>query len=348
MRILILGNNYTQRAFAKYFKRNKENIVFSSSDNISNNINFSDFKDIIEFCEANEINFVIPTEEKFVSSALEKYLNDINVTYFAPNEEAFEIVRYKSQAKRFMYKNKIAAPRFFITEKPQLTPDFIQNTNYPVAIHPDESSYIERVKFAETFSSTQKYVNEFFENGNKKVILEDYIQGKNVIFWTISDGYNAEIIGICANYEDEISYFEPEFINEDIKQEIFENIINPTILNLSYEDTEYVGILGFNIIIDKNNFPYLLNYKGFFDDLSVDFFLNNSNTDCLKIFESCLKGDIFLKYKFNQKLDYMLTIRDDEKIEFISANTKTNLERYIEELGLDSKKYREAKRIWKY
>ena len=348
MRILILGNNYSGKAFLNYLKEDKENTVFSDSNEYDYKVNFSDFNDIAEFCEANEINIVIPTEEKYVSDVLEKKLNNLNTIYFAPNEEAFEICRYKSLAKRFMYKNKIQTPKFFISEKLQTSYDYLKTAYYPIAIHPDKKSYVEGVKFAETLNQAQKYVNLLYDSGNRKIVFEDYIEGRNFIFWTISDGYSAKVIGICAKYEDSVSYFEPQFLNEEIKKEVIENIINPTILNLSLENTEYVGILGFDVIVNTDNTSYLMGYKGFFDDISVDFFLKGFDINWLDVFESCIKGDIFLKYDFKHDNEYMLTLRQNDRIETISANTKTNLERYIKELDIDDTEYKEAKRIWKY
>ena len=48
----------------------------------------------------------------------------------------------------------------------------------------------------------------------------------------------------------------------------------------------------------------------------------------------------------------MLTLRqieeENEEIKFISANTKRNLELYLDELGYDTKEYKEASLLWKY
>jgi hypothetical protein len=44
----------------------------------------------------------------------------------------------------------------------------------------------------------------------------------------------------------------------------------------------------------------------------------------------------------------MLTIKQNDKVHFISAKTKNNLEKYLEELEFDLKEYQEAKKIWKY
>ncbi len=44
----------------------------------------------------------------------------------------------------------------------------------------------------------------------------------------------------------------------------------------------------------------------------------------------------------------MLTLRQNEDIEFVQAKTKSNLEKYVQELGLETEEYKEAKKLWKY
>ncbi len=348
MRILILGNNYVQNRLSDYFKRKDDNIIFSNSVFEELNINLSNLSDIEDFCKVNDINFVIPTEDRYVTDDFENIFNKLGITYFAPSESSFDICKYKSCAKKFAYKNKINSAKFFITEKPQPAFDFLKSTSYPIAIHPDMKSYTECVKFAETHSKAQNFINKLFATGNKKIVLEDYIAGKNIVFWAISDGYSAKKIGTVAKYQDNISFFNPDFITDELEAKIQKDIIEPTILNLSMEQEEYIGIIGFDIILSNDNTPYLVGYKGFFDDLSIDFFLNTYNFDWLEVFESCIKGDVFLKYEFNPSCDYMLAIREGEEIDFISAKTKRNLKKYIEELGLDKNLYTEAVKIWKY
>ena len=122
----------------------------------------------------------------------------------------------------------------------------------------------------------------------------------------------------------------------------------PTISALSNQDEEYIGILGFDFILDRNNNPYLIGYNHFFDDLNVEFYTKGFEIDWTQVFDSILIGDVFQKFDIKPKDEYMLTIRQNEKIHFISAKTKNNLERYLQELDFDLKEYYEAKKVWKY
>ena len=282
-----------------------------------------------------------------INIGLQEAISSLNISAFAPSIDASAIVSSKSYAKKFMHKNKIQTPKFFIAEKPQLAVDYFKTISKPQAIKPDSNSYQECPKFIETQNQIQKIANEFFSNGNKRIVVEDYIEGKNISIWTLSDGYSVKIIGTSAKYQNNIALFEPEFLNDEIKEQIYNNAITPTIQALSNQDEEYIGILGFDFILDRNNEAHLIGYNHFFDDINVDFYAKGFDVDWAEIFDSTLIGDVFQKFEITPKNQYMLTIRDEEKIHFISANTKANLEKYLKDLDFNMDEYYEAKKLWK-
>ena len=348
MRILILGNSYSAKSFFELFKKNPDNIVFSNMKNLENYVEFINIQDIEEFSQANEINLVLILDEDLINMGLQEELSAMNITAFSPSIEAVSIVVSKSSAKKFMHRNKILTPKFIVADKPQIALDYLRNMQAPLAIKPDNHSYIECSQFVETYNQGQKIINKLFETGNKKIVIEDYIEGKNISVWTISDGYSAKIIGTSVKYQNNVALFEPDFIDEELKDNILKSAILPTITSLSAQGEEYVGILGFDFILTRENKFYLLGYNGFFDDIDVDFFTKGFDIDWANVFDSCIVGDVLSKYDFKVKDEYMMTLRQGNEINFISAATKSNLKRYVKELELDDKELKEAEKIWKY
>ena len=348
MRILILGTNYSAKIFYNLFKKDKNNIVFSTLTNKDFCVDFRETKDIVEFCEANEINLVLIIDEEYINLGLQEILSSKNISAFSPSIEAIGICASKSAAKKFMYKNKIKTPKFLIAEKPQVAVEYFKQTNTPQVIKPDNHSYQECSLACETLNSAQKIINDFFNSGNKKIVIEDYIEGKNISIWVLSDGYSAKIIGKSAKYQNDIAYFNPEFIDEQLENRIYNEIIMPTIRALSTQDEEYIGILGFDIVLTYDNDLFLLGFNSFFDDINVDFYAKGYDINWAEVFDSVIIGDVFLKYQFKPKNEYMITIRQDEKIEFLSDKTKTNLKRYIKELEFNTVELEEALKRWKY
>ena len=346
MRILILSNRFSGLKFFNLFSQDKDNIVFSLIEGC-NKVDLQTNEDIIDFVEGNVIDFILVGDEKYIDDDLFENLNEYNLDIFSPCQDAVEISKSKSFAKKFMYKNKILTPNFQIYDKIQVALDSVKNLSSPVAIKPDVHNFKQRTVFCETQTQCERAIKNLFQNDCSKIIIEDYIEGKNITIWTLSDGFKAQILGTCAKYQDVVSYFEPEFVDENIKNDAIENYINPTISRLSYVSDEYIGILGFDFILDRENKLNLTGYKSFFDDIDVDFFIQGFNVNWLDIFKDTIKGDVFLNNEIKPKNEYMLSLRGDEKIEFIEAKTLSNLELYLKELNFDDNEYKEAKRIWK-
>ena len=348
MRILILGSNYSAKKFYELFEKDAENIVFSTNLQTKNYIDLKNPTDVLDFCEANAINLVLIIDEEFVDMGLQELISSNDIDAFAPSIEAISITNSKSTAKKFIYKNKILTPKFSILEKPQMAYDYVRNSQMPLAIKPENKSFKECLQFCETFSQAKKIIDKFFASGNKKIIIEDYIEGKSFTVWALSNGFDAKIIGSNAKYQNEISLFEPNFVTSELKEQIYQTAILPTINSLSAQEDEYIGILGLDFILSNDNKLYLTGYNSFFDDLSVDFFVNGFDFKWEEIFDSCIKGDVFMKHEFIPKDSYMLSIRKNDKIYFIEARTKSNLELYLEELDYDTKLYKEAQKVWKF
>ena len=156
MIILILGNNYRAKSFYNLFSKDKNNIVFSTIHNYSNCVDLNSNKDIIDFCEANEVNFVLITNPKYLISSLQEELSRLDISVFSPSCDSLGIFSSKIKAKRFMYKNKIKTPKFQVIDKPQSAIEYIKTRNTPQAIKPDEHTYQECSKFCETYSTRGK------------------------------------------------------------------------------------------------------------------------------------------------------------------------------------------------
>ena len=346
MRILILANDYSAKVMYDYFCKDKENIVFSLCDNC-NKVDFLSQDDIVEFVEANAINFILITDEKYIEDDLTDKFNKFDCCVFSPCQDAVEIIKSKSYAKKFMYKNKIPTTEFQVFEKAQVALDYIKNLNHPVAIKPEQHNFKERTYFCDTRQKCFQKINELFYNGNEKIVIEEYVEGKNITLWALTDGFSSKMLGICAKYQDEISYFEPEFIDENMKNVLIQDVVNPTINALSLQESEFVGVLGFDLILDKKGEFKLLGYKNFFDDLDIEFFLKAYDVDWLDVFNSTIRGDVFLKFDVEKRHDeYMLSFREGNSVNLLSAKTMSNLELYLKQENFDYSCFEEARKIW--
>jgi len=354
MRILTIGNSKSIEILTNFLAQNKDFLVFTTSPDTEANfidIHPENVGELKEFALANEINLTIaPGDTGFDIDYLKEF-GENNLTVLAPDKEALKIASSKSFGKKFIYKNKIQTPKFAFFEKSNLALEYAKTAQYPIVIKPDGHSETETAYIAETFSAAKKQIELLFQRGNSKVLIEDFIYGKEASIYVLTDGFNPIILGACANFQNEISILNPSFLNKEAEEKIYNEIIFPTISGLTREDAEYTGILGFDIIIDSKKEAYLIEYNSFFKDIDCEIILNGALENWPKLFMDTIVGTLAdnfeTPFSIKKKEEYFGAFRLQNEI--ISENAKTfgTLKNKLITEGLDEKNLFEAEKMWR-
>lgn len=326
MRILTIGNKHSTKVFSNLLCENKENLVFSTLQETNAHfcdIHFLNVSELKDFALANEIDLTILTDFECIDNNFTEEFHANGLSIFAPEAAGARICSSKSFAKKFMYRNKIKTPKFQIFDKIQLAFDYIQTIKYPIIIKPDEHCAAYGSTIVETYNEAKKTLTKFMEMGVKTTIVENYVSGKEITLYVISDGFNSFLLDFVSTKRNKYAYLGASFINEELLKKINENVINPTIQNLARSGSDYVGILGIDLIIDNFNNIFTLEYNPFFEDLDVELFTNSINIPFEKLFESALSGtlkDEFGEIKKDNK-NYFSTILKSGEIKTTSGRT---------------------------
>ena len=124
-----------------------------------------------------------------------------------------------------------------------------------------------------------------------------------------------------------------------------------TISSLAREENEYVGILGFDIIITPENNVYLLEYNSFFKDIDSEIMLKGTNENWTKLFMDTIIGtlqDNFeTPFSIQKKEDYFGSFRLNNEIISDCARTLGSLKNKLLAEGLPETLLAEAEKMWK-
>lgn len=354
MRIFLIGKTHATRAFADYFTQNSKNIVFSTLENTP-----AEFVDIApnntaelkKFAQVNKLSLIVLCDLETITSDIAKTFNEAGLSVFAPEGDSLKIINSRIWAKKFIYRNKITTPRFQFFERPQAALDYIRQNRFPMVIKPDVPSEL-GIRTVETFAAAKTAVEEFFNTGSKKILTEEYISGKEFRVYAICDGYNPVILGDCAVYQNSILKFEADFIDENDKCTVLNDIIIPLVSTLTRENGEYIGILGFDFIKTKDKIQ-LLGCNPFFKDSDAELMIKGVDENWQELMETALSGILCSKYHDIKTSDNHVVatcfFEQGEKI-IVTTSAKTfnaAKERLIEE-GADKKEFEEALKVWKY
>jgi phosphoribosylamine-glycine ligase len=301
MRILIIGNTHCAKVFANYLADSDTDLVFTTIEGCDANyvdIAHYDIEELKEFALANEINLTILCDEKAVAEDFVKVFNDNNLAVIGPDMNSARIAMSKAYAKKFMYRNKIPTPKFGVFDKIQSAVEYARAQTFPLVVKA-ESHWGQNfeAKICETFARAKKAIETFFEFGVKNVVIENFIEGREFSLYIVTDGYNVVPVDYCAVYKNKFACIGANFINESIKEKAMQKAVIPTVAALGRMKEHYIGILGFDFILDKKDNLYLLEYNTFFKDLDAELFLASLQENLPEILNCAIVGTLIDNFK---------------------------------------------------
>lgn len=270
-------------------------------------------QELLEFALENAIDMTIATSEEAVKNDIATLFQQNHQMIFAPTQNSASICSHKSVGKKFMYKNRIPCSRFGIFDKPSLAIDYLQKSSMPLVVKTDEAQE-KGVLVCNSFSAAKEFVEHLFEQGEKKVIVEDYVFGHEFSFYVVTDGYHALPLGSVATYKHElegngglltsgVGAIAPDYkISQQVEKRIMQNIIYPTLNSLAHAHTPYVGVLGVDLIMGENEHLSTLKFNSFLQVPDAQVILSLLNENIYDLFEACVVGAFADDYE-NIKID---------------------------------------------
>ena len=125
------------------------------------------------------------------------------------------------------------------------------------------------------------FIEKIFNKVENKVIIEELLEGKELSYFTITDGNDYLNFGSAQDYKrigdndtgpntGGMGTVSPApILNEDLEQKIQNQIILKTIDGLKRDNIEFQGVLFFGIMVDQDNNPFLLEYNTRFGDPEI-------------------------------------------------------------------------------
>ena len=304
-KVLIVGNLY---ALTKHFSSLvKDVFVIPGNSCISDIATCVDIREdnapeVLNFVLENDIDLTIVVSERAIKSDIVGLFQENGKQIFAPSAKSAEIAISKSQGKRFLYKLHVPTPKFGFFDKLQNAVDYLQEADYPVVISSDEKFNGKDCACFTVFEHAKCFVEDLFAAGIPKVVIEEYVYGQYFSLYCVTDGYNVLPVtttrdfkfsenGDGGLYKHSAGCYCPDMcVPADVKNDIFNSVIEPAILKLQAVGSPYVGIFGVEGVMTGSNEYMILGFKPFVSDVEAQAVLNNTEEDLYDLFDSCANG----------------------------------------------------------
>ncbi len=311
MKVLVIGSGGREHALVDALRRSsKVNQIYAAPGNGGIGdmaecvpIKVDDIKGLKDFALKNNIDWTVVGPELPLTLGLIDELQKSGLKTFGVNKDSAQLEGSKNFSKQLLKKYNIPTAAFEVFENEKNALKYVNESSFPIVIKADGLAAGKGVYICQDLEQAQQalaeiFVNRKFGDAGNQVVIEDYLEGKEISAFAFSDGVHVIPLIYAQDYKKIYegdqgpntggmgSYTPVSFMNEDLQNTVLETILKPTIESLKQEGILYQGILYAGLMIDQNDHAKVLEFNVRFGDPEAQVLLPLLDTDIIDIFEA--------------------------------------------------------------
>ena len=208
-----------------------------------------------------------------------------------------------------MRKYKIPTADYTTFEDSKEAKKYVDGKRYPLVIKADGLAGGKGVLIVENYESALEAIDDLmgkekFGAGGKKIVIEDFLIGKELSFIIVVDGKQFLPLATSQDHktigENDVglntggmgAYSPVSFVNKNLYENIIEKVIKPTVNGLAEEGIYYRGFLYAGLMINNNLEPKVLEYNCRFGDPETQPILMRLKSDLIDMIDESFRGDL--------------------------------------------------------
>jgi phosphoribosylamine--glycine ligase len=323
MNLAVIGSGGREHAICYKLKQSKRiNKLIcipgnAGTQKIAENIkeDVSNFNILYKIIKERKIDIVIVGPEQPLVDGIVDYLDKKKIRVFGPDKFASQLEGSKSFMKDLCKKHNIPTAKFGVFNNLNEALNFINSNGVPIVVKADGLAAGKGVAICESIAEAIKSTKEILEGkfkSSKKVVLEEFLEGEELSYFTIVDKNSYHFFGSAQDHkkvgEGDVgpntggmgAYSPAKLLTSQLEEKIKKKIIEPTLIAMNKLGHPYKGFLYAGLMINKGE-PYLIEYNIRMGDPECQVLMMRLETDLLEVID-CLTQDKLnnLKIKWNK------------------------------------------------
>ncbi len=318
MKVLVIGSGGREHALIwKISQSPLVNKIYCSPGNagmmsLAENISIpdKDIEGLAQFCVDKKIGLTVVGPEAPLTLGIVDEFEGRGLRIFGPSRKAAELEGSKVFAKQFMDRHRIPTARFKVAETPAQALSILRSGEFffPLVIKADG---LAAGKGAIVCPSPRKaeetvdmiMVERQFGDAGKRILIEEFLKGKEVSFIVISDGAKLQPLVTTMDHKAAhdgnrgpntggMGAISPSpFITSDLFSEIINTIAFPTINRLREEGRTFKGVLYVGLMLTEEG-PKVLEYNCRFGDPETQVQMVRMESDLVEVLLNVISGNV--------------------------------------------------------
>lgn len=275
------------------------------------NIAVTDIDGLFDFARSQGINLTVVGPEAPLTLGIVDKFQAEGMNIFGPSAAAARLEGSKVFSKNLFKKYGIPTAQFEVFDDAVQAKDFARklcNDGQGAVIKADGLAAGKGVVVASDFAEAAAAIDSIlmdktFGAAGDRVLVEECLQGEELSFFAISDGKNYVSLLTAQDHKriydhDEGpntggmgAYTNPPLYTEALKEQILQEVIEPTIAAMQMEGCPYQGVLYAGLMITAQG-PKVLEYNARFGDPEAQVLMPMIKSDLLPILEAAAQGQL--------------------------------------------------------
>lgn len=312
MKVLVVGNGGREHAIIWKLSQNKSiKKLYCTMGNAGIaalaeciNVKPTDIDGIVSFAVKNDIDLTVVAPDDPLAMGLVNALTSAGKRAFGPTKEAAIIEASKSFSKDLMKKYNIPTAQYQTFDNASQALEYLKSVSFPIVIKADGLALGKGVIIAHDLQEAQKavedmFINKVFGAAGSKVVIEEFLQGHEATLLCFTDG---KTLVPMVSAQDHKPVFDGNqgpntggmgvvspslHYKKELEQEVYNNILIPTIKAMEKEGRPFKGVLYFGLMITQKGVK-VIEYNARFGDPEAQAVLPRLKTDLLDIFNAII------------------------------------------------------------
>jgi len=318
MKILVIGSGGREHALAwkisqsprleKLFCAPGNAGTMSIAENVA--IGDSDINSLADFAAQEKIDLTVVGPEIPLTLGIVDEFEKRGLEIFGPKKNTAELEGSKVFAKQFMERHGMPTARYRVAESPEEAKEILNSGefSFPLVIKADGLAAGKGAIICESLDKAEEVVcmimveKKFGESG-RRVLVEEFLSGKEMSFIVLSDGTNVVPLVTTMDHK---AVFDGDkgpntggmgaispspFVDEELFSQIMKSIVLPTVTHMREEGRKYKGVLYVGLMLTGEG-PKVLEYNCRFGDPETQPQVLRMESDLVDVLLSTVREDV--------------------------------------------------------
>jgi phosphoribosylamine---glycine ligase len=319
MKILVVGGGGREHALAWKLRQSPEvTELFAAPGNAGIAevadcvpIDSSSTVELADFAEKLRIDFTVVGPELPLTLGIADEFEKRDLKIFGASQAAAEIERSKVFAKEFMLRHGIPTAAFTACsnwDEAMAALEKRGRSGYPVVLKADGLAAGKGVIIAESASEAEGAVTDImkrrkFGNAGDRLLVEDFLRGREVSFFALTDGERVLPLVTCQDYKrigdhnrgantGGMGAFSPSVsVSQELYSQVVDKVLRPTVRGLAEEGRTYRGVLYAGLMLTEEG-PRVLEFNARFGDPETQSLLPRLKSDLALLLMAAAGGNL--------------------------------------------------------